>query len=368
MWMEEVQAHVHPGPIVPDVLTRQHEHRSRLIWSGDHETFVHGSFRGCTTDRGSLIHTTDLGMVVYPYITAPADPTYSGRPSCSTWCYMLRDLSSLRNEYIRLYRDITRVYIGNPANRDTRTVRYQNAGVDRRMMTFMLQEFCKESADYHSELHGFYWRYIGLHSISARYSADISSTAIASLSHEPVPDRGARGIKRGARRLPDGGAHGGRAPAPPYMGRRGHADPKHAEERGKGSGGCGRGDLGFDATYLVPSTYIVRASPCGFRVFVISVTSLFGFRILFTSRTTSSGHWEFFISCTSSFAHWEFFISGTPPPGTDSSSTPYIPISTTSSSDLDRHDDEQINMVTPAQQLGFGHRVGKKTTRFTPSD
>ncbi|KAI5671449.1 hypothetical protein M9H77_11813 [Catharanthus roseus] len=36
--MEEVPAHVHPGPIVPDVLSRQHEHRSDLIWSGDYET------------------------------------------------------------------------------------------------------------------------------------------------------------------------------------------------------------------------------------------------------------------------------------------------------------------------------------------
>ncbi|KAI5659565.1 hypothetical protein M9H77_28358 [Catharanthus roseus] len=36
--MEEVPAHVHPGPTVPDVLTRQHEHRSGLIWSGDRET------------------------------------------------------------------------------------------------------------------------------------------------------------------------------------------------------------------------------------------------------------------------------------------------------------------------------------------
>ncbi|KAI5672579.1 hypothetical protein M9H77_12943 [Catharanthus roseus] len=36
--MEEVPAHVHPGPVVPDVLTRQHEHRSGLIWSWDNET------------------------------------------------------------------------------------------------------------------------------------------------------------------------------------------------------------------------------------------------------------------------------------------------------------------------------------------
>ncbi|KAI5657737.1 hypothetical protein M9H77_26530 [Catharanthus roseus] len=36
--MKEVPAHVHLGPIVPDVLTRQHGHRSGLIWSRDHET------------------------------------------------------------------------------------------------------------------------------------------------------------------------------------------------------------------------------------------------------------------------------------------------------------------------------------------
>ncbi|KAI5654069.1 hypothetical protein M9H77_31256 [Catharanthus roseus] len=36
--MEEVLVHMHPGPIVPDVLSRQHEHRSSLICSGDHET------------------------------------------------------------------------------------------------------------------------------------------------------------------------------------------------------------------------------------------------------------------------------------------------------------------------------------------
>ncbi|KAI5673570.1 hypothetical protein M9H77_13934 [Catharanthus roseus] len=35
--MEEVPAHVHPGPIVPDVLSRQHKHRSGLIWNRDHE-------------------------------------------------------------------------------------------------------------------------------------------------------------------------------------------------------------------------------------------------------------------------------------------------------------------------------------------
>ncbi|KAI5659632.1 hypothetical protein M9H77_28425 [Catharanthus roseus] len=125
--MEEVPAH--------------HEHRSRLIWSGDRETcftdlqcrrfghnlfqcyniapqtdddlilrargfiflllgshmlpnfsgnsaVVHGSFGGCTTDRGSLSHSTCLGVVAYPSIAASTDDGCSGRPSCSAWCYM----------------------------------------------------------------------------------------------------------------------------------------------------------------------------------------------------------------------------------------------------------------------------------------
>ncbi|KAI5649376.1 hypothetical protein M9H77_35381 [Catharanthus roseus] len=38
--LEEVPAHMHPGPIVFDVLMRQHEHRSGLIWSGDRETSI----------------------------------------------------------------------------------------------------------------------------------------------------------------------------------------------------------------------------------------------------------------------------------------------------------------------------------------
>ncbi|KAI5666177.1 hypothetical protein M9H77_16030 [Catharanthus roseus] len=38
--IEKVPAHVHLDPIVSDVLTRQHEHMSGLIWSGDHEICI----------------------------------------------------------------------------------------------------------------------------------------------------------------------------------------------------------------------------------------------------------------------------------------------------------------------------------------
>ncbi|KAI5668974.1 hypothetical protein M9H77_18827 [Catharanthus roseus] len=38
--MEEVPVHVHPGSIVSDVLTKQHKHRSGMIWSGNRETSI----------------------------------------------------------------------------------------------------------------------------------------------------------------------------------------------------------------------------------------------------------------------------------------------------------------------------------------
>ncbi|KAI5673582.1 hypothetical protein M9H77_13946 [Catharanthus roseus] len=52
------------------------------------------------------------------------------------------------------------------------------------------------------------------------------------------------------------------------------------------------------------------------------------------------------------------------PPGTASSSTPHQLISQASSSD----DKEQTDDTDDVQHLGFGHRVGKKTTRFMSSD
>ncbi|KAI5655233.1 hypothetical protein M9H77_32420 [Catharanthus roseus] len=294
--MEEVPAHVHPGPIVTDVLSKQHEHKSGLIWSGDRETcytdlqcrrfgrnlfqcystaprrlveiidriglggvfrllgvrlslshffgykvkkepleaWILRAFTGSETDddlilrthgfiflligghmvsdfSGNLVHaavhggfgrckrslsvSSDLGVVAYTYIAVSADDGDSGQPSCSSWRNMfarvqmvpdavdtrldlhriqlrgndnkswvtqhaihldawnqwrlrVRDgpvvavaaLSYPSDEYIRWYRGITWVYIGNPANHDTRAHGYHPVGVDRRMMTSMLQE------------------------------------------------------------------------------------------------------------------------------------------------------------------------------------------------------------------------------------
>ncbi|KAI5669541.1 hypothetical protein M9H77_19394 [Catharanthus roseus] len=127
--MEEVPTHVHSGPIVPDVLSRQHKHRSGLIWSEDHETCytdlqcrrfgrnlfqyystaprrlveiidrtgLGGVFR-CSCARqhwglhdrwGGLSLSTDLGVVAYTCIAASTDYRDSGRPSCSSWRNMV---------------------------------------------------------------------------------------------------------------------------------------------------------------------------------------------------------------------------------------------------------------------------------------
>ncbi|KAI5650351.1 hypothetical protein M9H77_36356 [Catharanthus roseus] len=106
---------------------------------------VHDSFEGCTTDRGSLSLSTDLSVV---------DPL---APLGAIWCTSF-DYSQLPMYTLITYRDhlygylilivgITRAYISNPANRDTRSVGYQPAGVDRRMMTFILQEWIRDITD-----------------------------------------------------------------------------------------------------------------------------------------------------------------------------------------------------------------------------
>ncbi|KAI5657321.1 hypothetical protein M9H77_26114 [Catharanthus roseus] len=54
---------------------------------------------------------------------------------------------------------------------------------------------------------------------------------------EHVPDRGARGVKRGARRHPGRETGGGRPPVPPALERHEHVDPSYAVvKRGEGSG------------------------------------------------------------------------------------------------------------------------------------
>ncbi|KAI5669470.1 hypothetical protein M9H77_19323 [Catharanthus roseus] len=143
-------------------------------------------------------------------------------------------LSYPSDEYIRWYRGITRVYIGNLANRDSRSYGYQPAGVDRRMMTSMLQEVddmtsvvIQQPTTYPSQMAMQGLSRCTLGCTPSKH--DIQHTFPVQPSHrrprEHVPDRGARGVKRGARRLPGCGAGGGRPPIPPIPHRHEHVDP-----------------------------------------------------------------------------------------------------------------------------------------------
>ncbi|KAI5671689.1 hypothetical protein M9H77_12053 [Catharanthus roseus] len=205
-------------------------------------------------------------------------------------------LSYPSDEYIRWYRGITRAYIGNLANRDTRAHSYQPAGVDRRMMTSMLQEatFPVQPSRRHPREH--------------------------------VPDRGARGVKRGARRHPSRRAGVGRPLVPPAPQRQEHVDPGTAVvERGEGSGSDPQSLPSGSGTSKMPP-----APSSGFAAFQSPHPSAYGFPR----------------------------FRAPPPPGTASSSMPHQPISQASSSDEEEGQDA----------LGREHRVRKKTVRFTPSD
>ncbi|KAI5647889.1 hypothetical protein M9H77_33894 [Catharanthus roseus] len=65
---------------------------------------------------------------------------------------------------------------------------------------------------------------------------------------------------------------------------------------------------------------------------------------------------------STSYGFFEFKAS--PPPGTAGSSMPHQPILQASSSDEEEREDDMDGV----QHLGFGHRIGKKTVWFTPSD
>ncbi|KAI5682971.1 hypothetical protein M9H77_04199 [Catharanthus roseus] len=305
--MEEVPAYVHLGLIVSNVLTRQHKPRSGLIWSGDHETghmlsnmsrslihvryislledfdaidtynwgnYVLG-FRGCTTDRGSSSATLDLSLV--------------------TWY----------RYHMSLHRQ--------SARRDTWTIGYQPVGVDRRMMTSMLQKV-----------------------------DDMTTGPSCRRPQEPIPKRGARGVKRGAR----------------------HADSVHGGEIGGGSGGRGHGDPGsnvpgdtFDNLGLDVPTFSLGLTPP-----TLSYPSGSGTSYAPPPSTSGTSY------APPPLGAVGFRFDAPPPSSTTGLSVPHIPISHASSTDSNEEADEPMDDVTPAQQLGFRHRVSKKMTRFTPSD
>ncbi|KAI5658545.1 hypothetical protein M9H77_27338 [Catharanthus roseus] len=174
---------------------------------------------------------------------------------------------------------------------------------------------------------------------------------------EHVPDRGACGVKRGARRQPGRGVGGGRPPVPLFPGRHEHVDPGYVEvERGEGSrGGQPEHVDPFDSPNLGIHSFSLglttpsQSLPSGSETLQMPPPFGLGFTPFQSPYSTSFGFSGF---------------RAPPPPGIAGSFTPHQPISQASSSDEEERTDD-MNVV---QHYEFGHRVGKKTTRFTPSD
>ncbi|KAI5668811.1 hypothetical protein M9H77_18664 [Catharanthus roseus] len=272
-------------------------------------------------------------------------------------------LSYPNNECIRWYRGIIRVYIKNPANRDTHSVGYQPARVDKRMMKVddMASMVIQEPPSSPSQMVVFVNKVqtiirrcmvsIGGSLGCAPSQHDIQQTFPVQTScrrpWEHVPDQGARVVKRGARRQPGRGAGGWRPPVPPFPGRHGHVEA----ERGEGS----RAIDPFDSPNLdVPSFSFSLTPP--------SQSLLGGSRTLQMPPPPDLGFAPFHSPHPTSFGFSAF--RAPPSSGTAGSSTPHQPISQGSSSD----EEERTDDMDVVQHLGFGHRVGKKTTRFTPFD
>ncbi|KAI5659566.1 hypothetical protein M9H77_28359 [Catharanthus roseus] len=304
------------------------------------------------------------------------------------WRLCVRDGPALA--YMRWYRRITRVYIRNPANRDTRSVRYQLAGVDRRIMIHFTNKFfflfkyshafhlfmftsnvvIQEPPSYPSQMAIFAKK---VQTIIRRCMVSIGGTLGCTLSQhdiqqtflvqpsrshprEHVPDRGTRGVNRGARRQPGCGAGGGRPPVPPFLGRHGHVDSGHVEvEKGQGSRSGHPPIDPFESPNLVIPSFSLGLTPS-------SQSLPGGSGTLQMPPPPGLGFAPFHSPHPISFGFSRF--RAPPPPSTTGSSTPHQPISQASSYDEEERK-EDTNVV---QYLGFKHRVGKKTTRFTLSD
>ncbi|KAI5658967.1 hypothetical protein M9H77_27760 [Catharanthus roseus] len=101
--MEKVPAHVHPGPIVTDVLSRQHEHRSGLIWSGDRETYkvkkepleawILRAFTGSEPDDDLILHARRF---IFLLIGGHMLPDFSGNLVHVRYLSLLEDFDAIR--------------------------------------------------------------------------------------------------------------------------------------------------------------------------------------------------------------------------------------------------------------------------------
>ncbi|KAI5658212.1 hypothetical protein M9H77_27005 [Catharanthus roseus] len=235
--MEEVSAHVHPRPIVPDVLSRQHEHQSGLMWSGDHETTAPRRMVELIDGTGQLSMATLGGarqiggalvlvqIWAWSRILALRPPPITDiqvDPLAPVGAICLYGSLILTTSMLQELNDMASVTI------------------TQRCMVFIGGTLgCTPSQ----------------HDIQQTFPVQPSCRRL----REHVPERDARGVKRGARAQPGRGAGGGRPLVPPFSHRHEHVDTGHVEvERRKGSGGGQPTVDPFDSPNLdIPPFYLV---------------------------------------------------------------------------------------------------------------
>ncbi|KAI5683237.1 hypothetical protein M9H77_04465 [Catharanthus roseus] len=155
---------------------------------------------------------------------------------------------------------ITRVYIGNPANHDTRAHGYQPIGVDRRMEVDDISRVAiQEPPSSPSQIVAVMKK---VQTIIWRCMATFPVQPSRRRPREHIPDRGARGVKRGAQRHPGRGTGAGRPPVPPAPQRQEHVDPDPTVvEKGEGSGSGQQYVDPFNSSHLDMSSYSLSLTP-----------------------------------------------------------------------------------------------------------
>ncbi|KAI5657708.1 hypothetical protein M9H77_26501 [Catharanthus roseus] len=221
---------------------------------------------------------------------------------------------------------ITRVYISNPANCDTRAHGYQPASVDRQMMEVddMASMAIREPSSSPSQMTAVMKKVqtiIRRCMVSIEGHVPCSAVASRRRPREHVPDRGARGVKRGARRYLGRGAGAGHVGMHSTKAPHVDSDPTVVEM-----------DMPSYSLGLTPDP---QSLPSGSGTSEMPPAPSLGFAAFQSPYSSAYGFPG---------------VRAPPPPGTAGSSTPHQPISQASSSDEEEGQDA----------LGRGHRVGRK--------
>ncbi|KAI5649248.1 hypothetical protein M9H77_35253 [Catharanthus roseus] len=298
--MEEVLAHVHPWPIVPDFIWLPYLDRALVpsdLWRAEYH--YPGRVMRQFARAQMVPDACDTRLDLHRIQLRGNDHTYWGTQHAShieAWYHYLCLI--LMTSILQEVDDMASIVIQQPP-------------ADPSQMVVFAKKCRRLSRDA--------W------SLSVMFPIQPSRHR----PQEHVPDQGARRIKRGACRQPGREAGSGHPPVLSVPHRHEHFDPEHVEvERGERS-------RGGQPTWIRD---IADASP-----------SRLGFASFQAPHSTSFG----------------FFGFCAPPPlGTVGSSTPHQPILQASLSD----EEERADDIDSVQHYGFGHRVGKKTTRFTPSN